>query len=101
MILERASMQRKKTKSEQKMMDLLSEFCDTFISPNIDRFDNNFSEIKRRFDDQERETDSMQRKLDRNQVEHDEMFEQLDQIESKVDGHEGRIKKIEKAVVTS
>ena len=76
----------------QKMMsNSLGDFFDKIIVPYFD--------VK--FKENDEDHDDIFRKLDKNRNEHDRMFIKLDSIEKKVDGHEKRVKTLEKTLQTS
>lgn len=76
----------------QKMItNSLVEFFDKVLKPYVD---NQFKENSEDHDD-------IFRKLDQNQKEHDRMFARFDGLEDKVDGHDRRIKKLEKTLQAS
>lgn len=87
------------------MIDAISEFYEGVMFPYMD---GRFTSIEDRLEnvevdvkDLKEDMDDVQRKLYQNQKDHDEMFVRFDRIENKVDGHERRIKKIEKSLQTS
>lgn len=76
----------------QKMLaSTLGDFFDKVLKPYVDS----------QFKENDEDHDTIFRKLDQNQREHDRMFVRFDRLEEKVDGHESRIKKIEKTLQTS
>lgn len=83
----------------QKMITTsLGDFFEKVLAPYLQ---GEFDKIDNQFKENGEDHDDIFRKLDQNQKEHDEMFVRLDRIENKVDGHERRIKKLEKTLQTS
>ena len=78
----------------QGIGDFFEKVLAPYLQGEFDKIDNQFRENSEDHDD-------IFRKLDQNQKEHDETFVRLDRIENKVDGHEKRIKKLEKTFQTS
>ena len=83
----------------------LGDFFDHVIVPYFDarlkENDEDHDEIFRKLDRNQEEHDEMFVRLDQNEKDHKKIFVKLDLIEEKVDGHETRIKKLEKTFQTS
>ena len=69
----------------------LGDFFDKILVPYLDA----------KFKVHDEDHDEVIMKLDHNQKEHDQILVKLESIENKVDGHQSRIKKLEKTLQTS
>lgn len=87
------------------MMDVMTEFYEGVIFPHFDERLNETNEklglVAEEVKDIKEDVSDLVIKSNQNTCEHDRMFVRFDQIEEKVDGHEGRIKKLEKTLQTS
>lgn len=87
-------------KIQKLMADSLGDFFDKVLRPYVDNQfkenDEDHEEIFRKLRRNQKEHDEMFVRLGRNDKDHKRIFVRLDQIEEKVDGHEKRIKNLEK-----
>lgn len=83
---------RRKDNFEERVIKVFSDFFHETLVPY---FEEKFSAIDKRFEENDKDHEKIFRALERNRDEHDEMFKKLDSIEGHVKNHEKRIKRLE------
>lgn len=85
-MLSRKDLQEIESLIVKNVTHILGEFFEKSLAPYLDK----------QFKENDYDHEEIFRRLGKNDLEHERMFEKLNTIESKVDGHEKRIKKLEK-----